>query len=96
MGRERLDMGGTNHKLRRMAWYVGVLFAAVLTVLAFLTRNLMLTVALVVLVWALKRNTNLVSVADVYREKGVTDEIFESGSAHKVTHAETVNDIHRS
>ena len=96
-------MRASNHKIRRMAWYIGVLFAAVLTVLAFLTRkglpqsrNLMLTIALVILVWALKRNTDLVSIADVYRGKGVTDEMFDNGSAQKMTQAEAANDVHHS
>lgn len=89
-------MRASNHKIRRMAWYIGVMFAAVLTVLAFLTRNLMLTIALVVLVWALKRNTDLVSIADVYRGKGVTDEMFDNGSAQKMTQAEAANDVHHS
>lgn len=71
--------------LRRWAWYAGVLLAAVLTVLSFLSRSLVLTVELVVLVWVLRRYSGAVRIARVYRERGIDDELLGGGRPDATT-----------
>ena len=78
--------------IRRVAWHLGVILSAVMLATAFLNRNLLLTVGVVPLIWVLKRNAAVAGVPRVYRERGITQEMFtgDAGTTPRARDSHTV------
>lgn len=69
-------------KIRTIAWCLLVLIDAYMLFLAFTTQSLMATALAAVMAYVVVKSSEAVPIPEIYRSKGITEEMF-SGKARK-------------
>ena len=69
-------------KIRTIAWCLLVVIDAGMLVVAFTTQSLMATALAAVMAYVVVKSSEAVPIPEIYRSKGITEEMF-SGKARK-------------